>query len=647
MKPNRCTRGRALRIALAIVLLSSARAFGQANPAEGPDNTQAPTTVRLLSQAALGIVDCPPNLNVSKPSRTVVQYIDGRLCEWDEYDQSVQNGVPQFSIVMKQPYPGPMSKEDAQVLLSASRQWVQGLPNPKEAVTLPPDDPRLTAPPRYRLFSQRRPALAPPAGAPQPDTSAPTVATQAPRLAAGAAGKTGAGAGAVIPNTLVGPDNRTRVSDATIYPWNTMCYIYDEFPDNSAARATGYLVGPHVMLTAGHMVYDGAAGGYATALELAPGQNQKAQGHPVVRPFGDRWAAAVATNSQYRGSESFDYDYGAAFFNASFGGMSTFMPLEFDTTPSAISIAGYPVAVQNETNSNALWLGAGSITSFDSRLFYHNVDTSPGNSGSAIWTYNPTTGARRVVGIHTFGGPNGGTRLVSLNHDTIVSWMQWAPTIPDDKYEENDSLSQAYDLSGRPQTWLSTINGSGVQLDDDWYRIQASSGALRLQVDCRFTNAQGDIDIALYDAAGTLLASSTGTTDREFIDVTVASAGYYYVRVYGPNAGNPYDLWWTAVATTPARIVVTRPWAGAWVKQGVAAPIRWTSSGTVGKYVTIMLYHNNVYLYQVIKKTANDNVYWCTPSVSLTPGDGYRVKVRSVFDTTVWGNSGTFTLTAP
>jgi len=114
----------------------------------------------------------------------------------------------------------------------------------------------------------------------------------------------------------------------------------------------------------------------------------------------------------------------------------------------------------------------------------------------------------------------------------------------DDAYEENDTLATAYDFTSEG-TWLSTIGGHGVQADDDWYEINVSpSGYERVQVDCRFADADGDIDIQLVDASGTVLASSTGTSDDEFIDHIVPSAGTYYIRVYYGDAGNTYDLWW-------------------------------------------------------------------------------------------------------
>lgn len=119
--------------------------------------------------------------------------------------------------------------------------------------------------------------------------------------------------------------------------------------------------------------------------------------------------------------------------------------------------------------------------------------------------------------------------------------------VTDDAYEENDTRTNAYDFTTE-QVWLSTISGLGVQADDDWYEIEVSSGYERVQVDCQFTDADGDIDIALVNAAGATLDSSTSFTDDEYIDHVVPTSGTYYIWVHYGNAGNTYDLWWDDLA---------------------------------------------------------------------------------------------------
>jgi hypothetical protein len=115
----------------------------------------------------------------------------------------------------------------------------------------------------------------------------------------------------------------------------------------------------------------------------------------------------------------------------------------------------------------------------------------------------------------------------------------------EDVYEENDTRGTAWHPGYNwERKWLSDIDGSGIQADDDWYRIDVDAASHGIQVDCQFTHADGDINVGLYDSTGTLLASSETTTDNEFIDHPIPGGGTYYVRVYSGNAGNMYDLWW-------------------------------------------------------------------------------------------------------
>ncbi|MFX1479011.1 MAG: pre-peptidase C-terminal domain-containing protein [Promethearchaeota archaeon] len=125
------------------------------------------------------------------------------------------------------------------------------------------------------------------------------------------------------------------------------------------------------------------------------------------------------------------------------------------------------------------------------------------------------------------------------------------PVPTDDNYEENDDYTTAYDLSAYEDTWLSTINGSGIQADDDWYEIYISPGDLNLQVILTFTHAEGDIDIDVYSSTLSYIAGNSSITDNEYINVLVPSSGTYYLYIYFANAGNTYDLWWDDLPGAP------------------------------------------------------------------------------------------------
>jgi len=119
----------------------------------------------------------------------------------------------------------------------------------------------------------------------------------------------------------------------------------------------------------------------------------------------------------------------------------------------------------------------------------------------------------------------------------------------DDIYEENDTLETAFDLSARENEVLSRVSEVGIQGDDDWYQIRAQAGDAAIRARITFTNLMGNIDLALHDSTGALIATAESSTDDEVLAVEIPLATEdvtYYLRVYGANAGNEYDLTWSA-----------------------------------------------------------------------------------------------------
>ena len=124
--------------------------------------------------------------------------------------------------------------------------------------------------------------------------------------------------------------------------------------------------------------------------------------------------------------------------------------------------------------------------------------------------------------------------------------LRWDDVLVDDAYEQNDTITTAYNFSNQEQTWLSNIAGFGRQADQDWYRINVDQGYENLVVDLQFNHALGDLDLGVYDAAGNLVASSTSSTDNESINTLLPGSGTYYLLVdgYPGDTFNYYDLRW-------------------------------------------------------------------------------------------------------
>ncbi len=125
--------------------------------------------------------------------------------------------------------------------------------------------------------------------------------------------------------------------------------------------------------------------------------------------------------------------------------------------------------------------------------------------------------------------------------------LLWDLTYSEDNYEENDTRETAFNLTGNERRFLSKLNGSGIQKDDDWFRISAGADTVELRVNATFIHEEGDIDLALYNSAGSLIRRSISSNDNESLVYPNPAAGDYFVRVYYDNAGNEYDLTWAAL----------------------------------------------------------------------------------------------------
>ncbi|MCA9626845.1 MAG: pre-peptidase C-terminal domain-containing protein [Myxococcales bacterium] len=118
------------------------------------------------------------------------------------------------------------------------------------------------------------------------------------------------------------------------------------------------------------------------------------------------------------------------------------------------------------------------------------------------------------------------------------------PACMDDTYEQNDSLSAAKTLP--PGDELLVSCPAGDTDDEDWFRLEVTEeGQLSLDL---LGDSSSDLDLALYDTGGALVARSSNLDSEESIQSCV-SAGTYYARVYSYDlARNEYILDWSVAA---------------------------------------------------------------------------------------------------
>jgi hypothetical protein len=89
---------------------------------------------------------------------------------------------------------------------------------------------------------------------------------------------------------------------------------------------------------------------------------------------------------------------------------------------------------------------------------------------------------------------------------------------------------------------LSSISGSGVQFDEDWYKIVTTPGSVGVEV-----TLTGNPNLAVLDSnsASVAVTPVTGSTETIRFSTNPLGATYYF-QVTGDDTGDSYDLIWSS-----------------------------------------------------------------------------------------------------
>lgn len=223
--------------------------------------------------------------------------------------------------------------------------------------------------------------------------------------------------------TVHGPDNRVRINNTSVYPWRANASLLITAADGSQWIGTGWFIGPHTLVTAGHVVNIRGSGvpgrdGWVRRIQVMPGRNG------ATLPYGSvtssSFRSVVGWTSSASGDEN--YDYGAIILPNNLGnttgwfGFGVYSDADLKNTTG--NIAGYP----GDKPAGQLWYDARRIDSVNSRKVYYDIDTAGGQSGSAV--YRIINGQRYAFAIHAYGGAttNSGTRIITPVYNNMVAW---------------------------------------------------------------------------------------------------------------------------------------------------------------------------------------------------------------------------------
>ena len=208
----------------------------------------------------------------------------------------------------------------------------------------------------------------------------------------------------VLKKVIPGIDGRVRISNTTELPYSIHVQISMIFAGNEYG-GSGSLVGPHHVLTCGHNVYNRSQGGWADRISVYPALNGTAA------PFGVIKVMKAYTFTDWTNNKDGKFDIALLVLDQSIGFYTGWGGI-LSTRDSIISgkkvhVTGYP----GDKNFNEMWSMGHTLKAIHAEKFDYDIDTNPGQSGSAIWIKEH--GLPLILGVHTVGSNavNSGVRI--------------------------------------------------------------------------------------------------------------------------------------------------------------------------------------------------------------------------------------------
>lgn len=214
-------------------------------------------------------------------------------------------------------------------------------------------------------------------------------------------------------------DGRFQITQTEKWPYSVHGVVAMKFA-NGTAWGTGTLIGPNIVLTAGHNLYDYERRIFSENLQYLPAMNGK------LLPFGMPRVVKHFVHPDYVkfGRE----DYGLLILDQPIGettgyfGIATLDPKDLGS--KTINVTGYPGdKVAGRSKIYEMWGMGGSTSLIDNNHISYTIDTYCGQSGSGVWYQEGDN--YFVVGVHVLGNStvNQATLMTKQRYQQIKQWI--------------------------------------------------------------------------------------------------------------------------------------------------------------------------------------------------------------------------------
>ena len=234
---------------------------------------------------------------------------------------------------------------------------------------------------------------------------------------------TAATASVVVSNLSPAQQAAANTSYSTSsYPYDCVCYITDTI-GGKGWQGTGFIIGPHTVLTAAHVLWQSGIGG-GTNIEVYPGYSNG--GTAISGSYQIHYYQINDSNDLINQSNS-QYDFAVIDFAKNLSSFGSF-GLQTNYTGGTVHLTGYPASAGGAQTDQT---GQVSLDPSYSVLDYGSVAPSPGNSGGPLWFYQGTS--PYAVGVVSTTG--WAVQLTSADLQTIQGWEAsdsylWAASTP-------------------------------------------------------------------------------------------------------------------------------------------------------------------------------------------------------------------------
>lgn len=208
-------------------------------------------------------------------------------------------------------------------------------------------------------------------------------------------------------------DRRTDIQNPSAYPWRMICSLEITAADGEKYLGTGWLVGPRLVVTAGHCVFDKIdMKGWAASIKVYPGRSEDTDSENCYL------STELRAPQQWVSNEDENFDYGAILLKDDIGSANGYFSMgsypDEILTNHMVNISGYPYSRAGVTQLHH----SNRILKTSAAKIYYDVDTEGGQSGSPVWIYEEGSVTPTVIGIHSYGTGkatlgNSGVRVTS------------------------------------------------------------------------------------------------------------------------------------------------------------------------------------------------------------------------------------------